>query len=196
MAASSSLLSKEHFLCSICLDVFTEPVAIPCGHNFCMACIKEYWDTSDQCRCPMCMDKFDRKPERRINTLFSEMATQFRKSVQGKSTNLDQGPHPRPSPDQGPAQPLEVSCDICAGTTLKALKSCLVCQTSFCETPLEPQRVAALKRHKLINPVENLEDRMHQKHERLLDLFCRSDQTCLCFLLENRPHDTVMTLSL
>uniref|UniRef100_A0A8K9X7S7 B30.2/SPRY domain-containing protein n=1 Tax=Oncorhynchus mykiss TaxID=8022 RepID=A0A8K9X7S7_ONCMY len=35
----SNVLSEEQFLCSVCLDVFTEPVSIPCGHNFCKACI-------------------------------------------------------------------------------------------------------------------------------------------------------------
>ncbi|XP_042185471.1 tripartite motif-containing protein 29-like, partial [Oncorhynchus tshawytscha] len=77
---------------------------------------------------------------------------------------------------------------------IKALKSCLVCLTSYCETHLEHhQRVVNLKRHKLIDPAENLEDRMC-KHDRLLELFCRSDQTCVCqFCTEtdHKSHDTV-----
>ncbi|XP_046875789.1 E3 ubiquitin-protein ligase TRIM39-like isoform X2 [Hypomesus transpacificus] len=81
------------------------------------------------------------------------------------------------------------------GTKLKALKSCLVCLTSYCETHLEPhQRVAALKKHKLMDPVENLEDRMCHKHERLLELFCRTDQTCVCLMCmttDHKTHDTV-----
>uniref|UniRef100_A0A4W5RKL7 Uncharacterized protein n=1 Tax=Hucho hucho TaxID=62062 RepID=A0A4W5RKL7_9TELE len=180
-----SILSKQ-FLCSICLDVFTEPVSTPCGHNFCKACIRQYWDSSDLCQCPMCKEKFYSRPELRINTFISEMVAQFRKSVQWKATS---------SPGQRPAKPGEVSCDFCTGMKLKALKSCLVCQTSYCETHLEPhQRVPVLKRHKLVNPVENLEDRMCKKHERLLELFCRTDQTCLCVLClktDHMTHDTV-----
>ncbi|XP_071004073.1 tripartite motif-containing protein 5-like [Oncorhynchus clarkii lewisi] len=38
---------EEQFQCSICLDVFTEPVSIPCGHNYCKACIRGYWDIID-----------------------------------------------------------------------------------------------------------------------------------------------------
>ncbi|XP_029597739.1 E3 ubiquitin-protein ligase TRIM39-like [Salmo trutta] len=186
MASSSRLLSEEQFLCSICLDVFTEPVSTPCGHNFCKACISGYWDTSDLCQCPMCKETFYRRPELRINTFISEMVAQFRKSVQWKATS---------SPGQRPAKPGEVSCDFCTGMKLKALKSCLVCLTSYCETHLEPhQRVPALKRHKLINPVENLEDRMCKKHDRPLELFCRTDQTCLCVLClktDHMTHDTV-----
>eukprot|EP00063_Salmo_salar_P033958 XP_014008793.1 PREDICTED: E3 ubiquitin-protein ligase TRIM39-like [Salmo salar] len=138
VAYSSSLLSEEQFLCSICLDVFTEPVSTSSGHNFCKACISGYWDSNDLCQCPMCKEKFYRRPELRINTLISEMAAQFRKSVQVKATS---------SPEQCPAQPLDIPCDFCTGMKLKALKSCLVCLTSYCETHLEPnQRVAALKR--------------------------------------------------
>ncbi|XP_070997899.1 E3 ubiquitin-protein ligase TRIM39-like [Oncorhynchus clarkii lewisi] len=186
MTTSSSLLSEEQFLCSVCLDVFTEPVSIPCGHNFCKACIRGYWDTSDLCQCPMCKKNFDKRPDLFVNTFISEMAAQFRQTVEVKATS---------SPDQCPDIIVEVSCDICTGMKLKALKSCLVCQTSYCETHLEPhQRVPALKRHKLINPVENLEDRMCKKHDRLLELFCRTDQTCVCqFCTEtaHKTHDTV-----
>ncbi|XP_036813293.1 E3 ubiquitin-protein ligase TRIM39-like [Oncorhynchus mykiss] len=186
MATSCSLLSEEQFLCSICLDVFTEPVSTSCGHNFCKACITKYWDRDDLCQCPMCKNTFDKRPDLFVNTFISEMAAQFRQTVEVKATS---------SPDQCSAMIVEVSCDICTGMKLKALKSCLVCQTSYCETHLEPhQRVAALKRHKLINPVENLEDRMCRKHERPLELFCRSDQTCLCVLClkaDHMTHDTV-----
>uniref|UniRef100_A0A8C6LY60 Zinc finger RING-type eukaryotic domain-containing protein n=1 Tax=Nothobranchius furzeri TaxID=105023 RepID=A0A8C6LY60_NOTFU len=32
------------FLCSICLDVFTDPVSTPCGHNFFNTFIREMVD--------------------------------------------------------------------------------------------------------------------------------------------------------
>ncbi|XP_062342848.1 E3 ubiquitin-protein ligase TRIM39-like [Osmerus eperlanus] len=185
MASCSSLLSEDQFQCSICLDVFTDPVSILCGHNFCKACITKYWDNSDLCQCPMCKMTFDKRPDLYVNTFISEMAAQFRKSEPVKATI---------SPELRPTKP-EVSCDYCTGTKLKALKSCLVCLASYCETHLEPhQRVAALKKHKLIDPVENLEDRMCQKHERPLELFCRTDQTCVCLMCmrtEHKTHDTV-----
>ncbi|KAH0626322.1 hypothetical protein JD844_001245 [Phrynosoma platyrhinos] len=37
----------EHFAedlrCSICLELFLEPVMLECGHNYCQACISRYW---------------------------------------------------------------------------------------------------------------------------------------------------------
>ncbi|KAM4633493.1 E3 ubiquitin-protein ligase TRIM21-like [Polymixia lowei] len=182
MASASSLLSEEQFLCSICLDVFTEPVSILCGHNFCKACITKYWDNSDQCHCPVCKKPFDKRPDVFVNILISEMAAEFRKPVDVKAANCE-----------SQNQDVEVPCDVCPGTKVKALKSCLVCLTSYCESHLEPhQRVTVLKRHKLIDPVENLEDRMCKKHDKLLELFCRSDQICVCVMCtEHKTHDTV-----
>uniref|UniRef100_A0A8C6T8D2 RING-type domain-containing protein n=1 Tax=Neogobius melanostomus TaxID=47308 RepID=A0A8C6T8D2_9GOBI len=41
----SQMFSEMQFLCSICLEVFSEPVSTPCGHNFCKRCISQTWDT-------------------------------------------------------------------------------------------------------------------------------------------------------
>ncbi|XP_078138227.1 E3 ubiquitin-protein ligase TRIM21-like isoform X6 [Centroberyx gerrardi] len=87
MSAASCFVSEEQFLCSICLDVFTDPVSTPCGHNFCKNCITQHWDVNVQCQCPMCKKIFDRRPELQVNTFISEMAAQFRKSAQMKATD-------------------------------------------------------------------------------------------------------------
>ncbi|XP_045894356.1 E3 ubiquitin-protein ligase TRIM11-like isoform X4 [Micropterus dolomieu] len=186
MSAVSCLLTEDQFLCSICLDVFTDPVAIPCGHNFCKTCITEHWNSNVLCQCPNCKEVFNTKPELQVNTFISEMAAQFRQSQQKASSS---------SSEQQAAKPGEVPCDVCTGTKLKALKSCLVCLASYCETHLEPHlTMAGLKRHQLIDPVENLEGRMCTKHDKLLELFCKTDQMCVCMLctvLDHKTHDVV-----
>ncbi|XP_067438276.1 E3 ubiquitin-protein ligase TRIM39-like [Thunnus thynnus] len=180
MSSASSLLSEDQFLCSICLDVFTYPVTIPCGHNFCKTCITEHWNIDLQCQCPVCKDVFDRRPELRVNTFISEMAAQFRQSAVRKTSSFS---------EQQCTNTGEVLCDVCTETKLKAVKSCLVCLTSYCETHLEPhQRIPGLKRHKLIDPVENLEDRMCKKHDRPLELFCKTDQICVCQFCTELDH--------
>ncbi|XP_035856019.1 E3 ubiquitin-protein ligase TRIM21-like isoform X2 [Sander lucioperca] len=112
MAAANYLPSEDQFLCSICLDVFTDPVAIPCGHNFCKNCINAHWDTNDQYLCPMCNKVFNTKPELLINTFISEMVAQFRQSAQQKASSS--------SSEQQESKPGEVPCDVCTGTKLKA----------------------------------------------------------------------------
>ncbi|XP_062282376.1 E3 ubiquitin-protein ligase TRIM21-like, partial [Scomber scombrus] len=174
------------FLCCICLDVFTDPVTTPCGHNFCKNCINEHWNSNDQYLCPMCKETFYTRPELHINTFISEMVSQFRQGAQQKASSS--------SSEQQAAKP-EVPCDVCTGTKLQALKSCLVCLTSYCETHLEPHlTMSGLKRHHLMDPVENLEDRMCMKHDKPLELFCKTDQTCVCMLcsvLDHKTHEFV-----
>ncbi|XP_044045216.1 E3 ubiquitin-protein ligase TRIM21-like isoform X10 [Siniperca chuatsi] len=187
MAAANYLRSEDQFLCSICLDVFTDPVSTPCGHNFCKNCINVHWDTNDRCLCPMCKKVFNTRPELQVNTFISEMAAQFRQSAQQKASSS--------SSETQVSKPGEVPCDVCTGTKLKALKSCLVCLASYCETHLEPHLTASrLKRHQLINPVENLEGRMCTKHDKPLELFCKTDQTyvcALCTVLDHKTHEFV-----
>ncbi|KAM6926554.1 E3 ubiquitin-protein ligase TRIM21-like isoform 1-T2 [Lycodopsis pacificus] len=187
MSAASCLLTEDQFLCSICLDVFIDPVTIPCGHNFCKACITEHWNVNVQTQCPNCNEVFNSRPELRVNTFISEMAAQFRQSAQQKASSS--------SSEQQAAKPGEVPCDVCTGTKLKALKSCLVCLVSYCETHLEPHLTrSGLKRHQLINPVENVEGRMCTEHDKLLELFCKTDQMCVCKLcpyLDHKNHDVV-----
>ncbi|XP_041652617.1 E3 ubiquitin-protein ligase TRIM21-like [Cheilinus undulatus] len=78
MSAANCLLTEDQFRCSICLDVFTNPVTIPCGHNFCKTCITRYGATSNEC--PNCRGVFYQRLELRVNTVLSEMAAQFKKS--------------------------------------------------------------------------------------------------------------------
>uniref|UniRef100_UPI003AAF7337 nuclear factor 7, ovary-like isoform X9 n=1 Tax=Centroberyx gerrardi TaxID=166262 RepID=UPI003AAF7337 len=73
MASAISLLSEEQFLCSICLDVFTEPVSTPCGHKFCKSCITRHWESKQLSQCPLCNEKFHRRPELRVNTGFRDL---------------------------------------------------------------------------------------------------------------------------
>ncbi|KAL3999799.1 hypothetical protein ACER0C_007570 [Sarotherodon galilaeus] len=179
MSAASCLLSEDQFLCSICLDVFTDPVSTPCGHNFCKNCISQHWDISERCQCPVCKKVFQTRPELHTNTFISDMVSQFRRKVSSSGS------------EQQAAKTGEVPCDICTGTKLKALKSCLVCLASYCQTHLEPHLTASrLKRHQLIDPEENLEGRMCVKHDQPLELFCKTDQTCVCMLCSVIDHKT------
>ncbi|XP_060771799.1 E3 ubiquitin-protein ligase TRIM39-like [Neoarius graeffei] len=184
MASSSSVLSEDQLQCSICLDVFTDPVSTPCGHNFCMICLKEFWDSSSHCQCPVCQTNFAKRPELCVNTFISELAAPFKKAVQVKSS----------SAAEKPTQSV-VLCDACCEKKCAAMKSCLICVMSYCKTHLEPhERISSFMKHKLMDPVENLEDYICLKHERPLELFCRDDQTCVCqFCTEgdHKAHNTV-----
>ncbi|XP_034729307.1 E3 ubiquitin-protein ligase TRIM31-like [Etheostoma cragini] len=180
MATACSVLSEDQFQCSICLDVFTKPVSIPCGHNFCKACLTRHWEGKEQCKCPLCNENFSKGLKLRVNTVFREVVENFTE-------------HNVIASNYSPVKPGQVPCDCCLGNKFKASKTCLVCLASYCETHLEPHlRVPALKRHKLTNPVHNLEDQICKKHNRMLDLFCRNECVCVCVLCtEHSSHDIV-----
>uniref|UniRef100_H2ZTA6 Tripartite motif containing 35 n=1 Tax=Latimeria chalumnae TaxID=7897 RepID=H2ZTA6_LATCH len=45
---------EEDLTCSICYEIFTDPVTLQCGHNFCKKCVCEYWKQSCTRSCSIC----------------------------------------------------------------------------------------------------------------------------------------------
>ncbi|XP_037738282.2 tripartite motif-containing protein 29 isoform X2 [Chelonia mydas] len=89
----------------------------------------------------------------------------------------------------------EVLCDSCIDNKQKAVKSCLVCQASFCELHLKPHlEGAAFRDHQLLDPIKDFEARKCPLHGKTMELFCQTDQMCICYLCmfqEHKNHTTV-----
>ncbi|XP_072525719.1 bloodthirsty-related gene family, member 12 [Salminus brasiliensis] len=195
-------LSEEQFSCSICLEVFVEPVSTPCGHSFCKACLQGYWNHSKKVVCPMCKKTFSKKPELCVNRVLAEIAEQFQGlsvapaacSTDGGAAAAQSGSPGTPQRDEDGgefAKPGDVSCDACIGRKMKALKSCLSCPGSFCEAHLRHHRkVKTMARHKLMDPIHRLEDKLCKRHERLLEAYCCSDHVCVCRECADVAHKT------
>ncbi|MGH0191692.1 UNVERIFIED_CONTAM: hypothetical protein FKN15_069771 [Acipenser sinensis] len=186
MAEANILVAHDQFSCSVCLEILKDPVTTACGHNYCMGCIKKHWAQTDHTgvySCPQCRETFTPRPVLRRNTMLAEVVEKLKK------TGLN------PPPAQSYAGPGDVPCDFCTGRKFKAVKSCLKCLASYCETHVKSHsEVAAFKRHKLINVIGNLEQKLCAEHQKLLEGFCRTDQTCICWLCadkEHKSHDTV-----
>ncbi|KAK7896686.1 hypothetical protein WMY93_022011 [Mugilogobius chulae] len=200
MAAVSCSLSEEQFLCSICLEIFTAPVTTPCGHNFCDVCINKHWDSSRQYNCPVCKQDFISRPHLKVNTFMSEMVFEFRKEPQAEETVSSESKSAAPEKvevDCVSSAAGEVDCDLCPEPRLRALKSCLVCLASYCQSHLQPHLTnPRLKKHQLIQPLTNLEERICPEHDRPLELFCKDHCHFICLQCVSADHKDYETIPL
>ncbi|XP_039869306.1 zinc-binding protein A33-like [Simochromis diagramma] len=90
MSAASNLRFQDNFLCSICGNVFTDPVTTSCGHNFCNNCIIQHWDRNQTCQCPKCKEPFNTRPQLSVNTFISRMVAQFRHELDKTKAKIQQ----------------------------------------------------------------------------------------------------------
>ncbi|XP_056603568.1 E3 ubiquitin/ISG15 ligase TRIM25-like [Triplophysa dalaica] len=155
MAESSISVSPALLNCSVCLDLLKDPVTVPCGHSYCMKCITDYWNQAEKkvCSCPQCRQTFSPRPALNKNPILAEM-------VEIKS------------------QAEDVDCDVCTGRKHKAIRSCLECQTSYCQNHLEQhENFHSGKRDK---DATRGPDMICPVHGKMKDVKCWTGQLLVC----------------
>ena len=165
MSESAASQCVDQFSCPVCLDPLKEPVTIPCGHSYCMSCITDCWGQKEQgppYRCPQCRESFSQRPLLKKNTLIAEMMETLQK------TSL---------------QTAAVECDVCTTEKNRAVKSCLQCLASFCQTHLQLHyQSPAFMKHKLVEASRNIQENICLSHGKLLEIYCQEDHQCICYL--------------
>lgn len=212
--SKSRLWTEEQFNCPVCLDLPTEPVTIPCGHSYCMECITDFWDSerkkSGSYSCPECRQTFDPRPPLCRNTMLAEAVEQLRlgnlsstaresirNARRAAASASERGARDRKAAiKQLPVS--SVPCDRCMEPK-PAVKTCLTCMASFCQTHLKPHETQAkLRSHELIGPTGDLTQKICPEHKYLQEFYCRSCQIYICWLCtsnQHKDHENVSTQS-
>uniref|UniRef100_A0A8C5PXN9 Uncharacterized protein n=1 Tax=Leptobrachium leishanense TaxID=445787 RepID=A0A8C5PXN9_9ANUR len=153
---------RNELTCSICLNIYTDPVTLPCGHSFCRTCIMDVLDTqegSGAYTCPECRAEYQERPAlvnvRKLRTIADNI----------RSTHPEQ-------------EEAGIPCTYCIQSLVPAVKTCLHCEASLCENHLRVHSKSA--EHVLTEPTASLENRKCSVHKKVLEYYCCEDAACVC----------------
>ncbi|XP_051558267.1 E3 ubiquitin-protein ligase TRIM39-like [Myxocyprinus asiaticus] len=201
MSLSTEFLSEDQFTCSICLDIFTNPVSTPCGHSFCLSCITSYWEGQGKtCLCPLCKESFRKRPEVHINHTLKEITEQFKRMAESTGsprslaadtlTNtfsaLKPGVQHRPELPERLFSEMRIRFQKSASSdSVASPQPSLASNDSYSSpvfmTPKQSPNVIRTNRGGSSGP-------QCPRHGQSLELFCKNDQTCICALCAEREH--------
>ncbi|XP_039621493.1 tripartite motif-containing protein 16-like [Polypterus senegalus] len=175
MAEENTSLPQEQFHCCMCLETLGDSVSSPFGIHFCKKCIQNGSDKTGEVSYQECRET--------VNLCKDTVIIEAEEEL--KPNELS------PAPSQSEARHGDVGCDACTGKRRRAEKFCVTCLASFCETHIQLHyQVPAWKDHKLIDPSENVQRKLCTKHLKSLDIFCKTDQACICIMCVMDTHNT------
>ncbi|KAM4617789.1 E3 ubiquitin/ISG15 ligase TRIM25-like [Discoglossus pictus] len=153
---------QEELDCSICLNIYSDPVMLSCGHNFCQDCIKKVLDIQEETgpySCPECRAEFQTRPALQKMRKLRNIVDRF------NSNRLEQ------------ERPV-IYCSYCIDLRVLAVKTCLHCEASLCEKHMNSHSKSP--EHELIEPTTSLKGRKCSIHKELLKYYCPDDNVCIC----------------
>ncbi|CAL8366381.1 unnamed protein product [Gadus morhua 'NCC'] len=155
---------EEELLCPICLNVFDEPIQLPCKHNFCHGCISEAWaKDAAAVRCPECNHDYSQKPALEKNIKLANIVERF------NALNTEKAP-------------VILHCILCRrGPPLPVQKVCLRCKEPCCQSHIQThlQQPCPGPGHLLVD-VEELRAWSCPRHEEYRLFHCEDEQVAVC----------------
>ncbi|XP_063791179.1 E3 ubiquitin/ISG15 ligase TRIM25-like isoform X1 [Pseudophryne corroboree] len=153
---------RQELVCSICLSIYTDPVTLRCGHNFCRVCIDRVLDTQEEAgayTCPDCRAECQERPALQRNITLCNIVGSF------LSTHPDQ-------------EETGIFCTYCVDSPVPAAKSCLMCEASLCDKHLRVHSKSP--EHVLCDPTTALGNRKCSVHKEIYKYYCPEDAVCIC----------------
>ncbi|XP_013870808.1 E3 ubiquitin/ISG15 ligase TRIM25 [Austrofundulus limnaeus] len=197
MSKPEEQLAQE-LSCPICLQLFCDPVVLPCGHNYCRACIVKTAQSTENTgktppRCPECREEYEGLAILQKNFKLSNIVDGYRASTTQIYEEIVI------EPETG-SKKTTVFCDHCIDAPLPAVKTCLKCEVRLCSRHLQKHNEKeSFKGHSLMEPqTELLGTRSCSKHHLPLEYFCSNDVTTLCstcFVEGHHQDHDVLTFS-
>ncbi|XP_067117712.1 E3 ubiquitin/ISG15 ligase TRIM25 [Osmerus mordax] len=219
----SSILEGE-LTCPVCLDLFKDPHLLPCGHNFCLVCVRRLKRQSERgrFRCPECRESHRCSSEPLKNFKLANIAD----SLRSKARTAARPPAPPGAQAQFPARtPASVPCDYCpawgseaagkgaeaaapepgceggvetkpsVSTGSMAVKTCLKCEVSMCQEHVRPHlELPAFRAHLLTEPLADLRNRKCMEHDEMFRYYCMDDKVCVCNACTIEGHHSGHTI--
>eukprot|EP00079_Xenopus_tropicalis_P031711 XP_017945482.1 PREDICTED: E3 ubiquitin/ISG15 ligase TRIM25-like [Xenopus tropicalis] len=162
----------DSLTCSICRNVYTDPVTLTCGHNFCRGCMTNTWNSRERLgedySCPLCCKSVMRRPQLTSNVTLKMIVDKVRLNQEESG----------------------IFCTYCVHSPVPASKTCLLCEASLCVTHLYWHSKS--DKHLLTEPTKDFESKKCPIHGDDLQYYCEEDATCICksctMDVEHRGH--------
>ncbi|XP_053545214.1 E3 ubiquitin-protein ligase TRIM62-like [Bombina bombina] len=172
----ASVALREELNCSLCLDIYTNPVMLSCGHNFCRDCIASVFDNQQEhskaYSCPECRTEFQERPSLMKIRKLCNIVEHFT------------------STQQQERKPDLIYCSYCIDFPMVAVKTCLLCEASLCDNHMKIHSKSV--EHVLIEPTGSLDYMKCSIHKEVLKYYCSEDNvsicTSCCLLGEHKNH--------
>ncbi|CAN0416059.1 unnamed protein product [Lampetra planeri] len=153
-------VASEELTCSICLATFDCPSTLSCGHSFCLRCLEDAWEAAGSHSCPQCRAEFTQKPQLSRNVALANLVEQLHLADKAA---------------------LQVPCDSCLDGKEPAVRTCPVCEMSFCEPHGKHHlQNPNFKDHELMELGANTGARKCKLHNKRLEFYCAQDECLVC----------------
>ncbi|KAG7485386.1 E3 ubiquitin-protein ligase TRIM39-like [Solea senegalensis] len=201
MALPAAFLSEDQFTCSICLDLFNNPVSTPCGHSFCKSCISSYWGglggSTKSYQCPLCKESFRKIPELHVNHTLKDITERFKEVTKdGVPPSQKTGEMPEGIFAEMMTRFQKLHPSDSLHQSQERVRAKLASHSQSMDHDHPPPPYTSTRRHS----VSVLDDSASHLppcplHLRGLEFFCRNDNTCVCSecveMAEHRGHAIV-----